>query len=518
MPVAIPPIAISVEQTVRSMLGLPDGLVYPTAYNSAQSYRLSNQRSANRGGADGAASLASDGTYLYLLRPSGLQKIGAGGSTEAGRLYAEVVLEGVGPGGWVGVVGQQLVVRAGLARPADLTLLDPATLEVTATVTAPGTGPCLPAVVDGQFYLAELALQQQSQSQLRRQDRPVASEPASRAAVKKTCPDGHALNAYTAPPGGHCDGCMTKISSPTAVMDCRQCKYWLCSDCSKGVDSKKVGALMAIQARAAGVSDALDMGDSDSDGGEVLDQVHRLLEDFGSDEPAPEDEPAAEGASRASKVAGHREVLHFKPVALGGAGIKHSAGDRLDSAGLPDSPELFIPVESTAMVSFAGGAVLANTVFPVHLRARKSEKEKKGTWSETPNRDVISLLPPFASISVPPSPPSTDTHVWITDHTGRTDEVPAHHIKVVVKLAEFECALTRSGRVIYRNGTQKLGGEGRHVLDGPLTTCVSWVFLHEIDALTRETACSQAGKLTRRSGIGCSSTDRNDSQASLAIR
>ena len=79
--VSVPAIAVTVEQTVRSMLGLPEGLAYPTAFNSPQSYRLAPTATP---GPDAVASLASDGTYLYLLRPSRLQvmRIGRGSAAD----------------------------------------------------------------------------------------------------------------------------------------------------------------------------------------------------------------------------------------------------------------------------------------------------------------------------------------------------------------------------------------------------------------------------------------------------
>ena len=54
-------------------------------------------------------------------------------------------------------------------------------------------------------------------------------------AAKKACPNGHELTAYTTP-SGRCDGCRKDISSPTHVMDCRQCNWWLCSDCTPVVN------------------------------------------------------------------------------------------------------------------------------------------------------------------------------------------------------------------------------------------------------------------------------------------
>jgi hypothetical protein len=79
--VPVPAIAVAVERSVRSMLGLPPGLVYPTAFDSAQAYRLTATAAQ---GPDAVASLASDGTYLYLLRPSRLQvmRIGRGSAAD----------------------------------------------------------------------------------------------------------------------------------------------------------------------------------------------------------------------------------------------------------------------------------------------------------------------------------------------------------------------------------------------------------------------------------------------------
>jgi hypothetical protein len=173
-------------------------------------------------------------------------------------------------------------------------------------------------------------------------------------------------------------------------------------------------AAAGVNFQVALAADPLDEGDSDSDGEVVEEADPGAGQSGGTNEPAPEDEPAAE---EAGSVAGYRKVLHFKPIALGGGG---GGGKR--PAGQPDSSEFFIPIESIAMVSFAGGTVLANAAFPVRLRPRKFQKETE----------------------------------------GRTDDVPASQIKVVVKLAQFECALTRSGRVLYRNGTQKLGGSKAH--------------------------------------------------------
>ena len=52
----------------------------------------------------------------------------------------------------------------------------------------------------------------------------------------KKCPNGHPLLAY-ATPGGSCDGCRKSCSSGTTVMDCRECNWWLCTDCAPLVNA-----------------------------------------------------------------------------------------------------------------------------------------------------------------------------------------------------------------------------------------------------------------------------------------
>eukprot|EP00434_Breviolum_minutum_P008250 symbB.v1.2.007279.t1/scaffold438.1/size205425/7 len=53
--------------------------------------------------------------------------------------------------------------------------------------------------------------------------------PAPKVYIKR-CPQGHELQPWAAKPGW-CDGCGAKIKSGEAVMDCRECNYYLCKYC-----------------------------------------------------------------------------------------------------------------------------------------------------------------------------------------------------------------------------------------------------------------------------------------------
>lgn len=56
-----------------------------------------------------------------------------------------------------------------------------------------------------------------------------SSGPAPQVYIKR-CPQGHQLQPWAAKPGW-CDGCGAKIKSGEAVMDCRECNYYLCKYC-----------------------------------------------------------------------------------------------------------------------------------------------------------------------------------------------------------------------------------------------------------------------------------------------
>jgi hypothetical protein len=61
-----------------------------------------------------------------------------------------------------------------------------------------------------------------------------AAEAAAEQPEEMKCPAGHQMQPWIAK-AGTCDGCARKVQNGEQVMDCRQCDWYLCDECSNGL-------------------------------------------------------------------------------------------------------------------------------------------------------------------------------------------------------------------------------------------------------------------------------------------
>lgn len=146
-----------------------------------------------------------------------------------------------------------------------------------------------------------------------------SSGPAPKVYIKR-CPQGHELQPWAAKPGW-CDGCGAKIKSGEAVMDCRECNYYLCKYCCPPPEATEDtpsfwGAMASLTEMGSGpaVSSALDnvalsLGDVIDAATQDISEMASDFKSFVASAVGLEDESGDEAEAERQKAAAMKKSI-----------------------------------------------------------------------------------------------------------------------------------------------------------------------------------------------------------------